>query len=328
MKNQPNIASNHTEIDLIELVRLLWSKKIFIGNITLLITLFASIFISILKPFYQAKFTFIPPTNNDIAELNLGRERLLNLKPITPADCFNIFRGVLLSDSAKQAFIKKQREVNPTKAPVSITTMLESAGRYSLTITAHSRADAEQNTLLFYNMILEQAREKIKSSLEHEINVVNRHYQQRVTLALKSAQTMREDQLVRLKEALVLAQKLKIEEPSPLSGLDASIPNPSYSRGVKRLTAEIKSLEERKSDVPYFPKLRDLEQQHNDIMVFKPDFKDIKLALIDHNISISGPINRHKYVLLVFSILGGFVLGCSIVILRNFKSLLSVQNRN
>lgn len=98
----------------------------------------------------------------------------------------------------------------------------------------------------------------------------------------RKAQQLRRDRIAELGEALTVAQRLSIEEPTTMQILSrpdsvgsvsvsaelSGEGEPLYLRGTRMLQAEIDTLKQRESDAHTVPELRDLEEQ---------------LALLEHN---------------------------------------------
>ncbi|KTD06811.1 Wzz/FepE/Etk N-terminal domain-containing protein [Legionella jamestowniensis] len=318
--------SYNSEVDLIELCKLLWKRKLFIIGITILFCLAAIIITGLIKPVFTAKVTFVSPINSDIAPLNFGRSFSSPLKPINTIDSYNIFRGVLLSDSVKNEFLDNLQGIKAAKKqnePISLTTLQEAAQRYSVIITAHSQRAAKQNALSFIDLVNKKSREKMYHAMEMEKNAYKEHYKHELALLHKAADEMRENQLETLKKAYQTASSLGITDPSISKGpiiSDSSI----HLRGTKALTTEIKNLKHRSyNDIS--PEVRKLKLEYDNIISFKPNMKQVLLARVDDDIVVSEAINNKRKFIIIFAMFIGFVLSCSWVILRNIKSILAQE---
>ncbi|CEK10247.1 Wzz/FepE/Etk N-terminal domain-containing protein [Legionella hackeliae] len=322
MKKQ-SIATYDPEIELIALFKLFWVKKWFIIGITIICTLVGVVLTHSIKPIYEAKGIFIPPITSDLAELALGKTETTAIKPLNITDAYNIFKGIILADSIKQSFLKRF-QTNNNESLVSITATLESAGRFGVVVKATNRNDALRYAKEFSETLQNEARAKVAASINQELKSYQTYYQREIALAKQHAREEREDQIVRLKEALKIAKSLNAEKPAINTLSDADISNPSYTRGSKSLEEEINSLEKRSSDEPFSPRLRKLEFEYESLTTIKPNMKNILLARLDGDIVVSdNSISHKREILLILSVLIGFLIGCAFVLFRNYNLVLN-----
>lgn len=99
------------EIDLIEIFRILWNKKIWIILTTFLTTLLAGVYAFTAKEQWTSKATVIAPKLTELGEyLNVRREynRILRVDPVDPnalsASLFNNFNRLAQSQDTKNEF--------------------------------------------------------------------------------------------------------------------------------------------------------------------------------------------------------------------------------
>lgn len=113
MSDSLNVASQqrNDEIDLIELIRVLWSKKWWIVLTTLITTLLAGMYAFTAKEQWTSKATVIAPKLTELGDyLNVRREynRILRVEPIDPnalsTSLFNNFNRVAQSQDARNEF--------------------------------------------------------------------------------------------------------------------------------------------------------------------------------------------------------------------------------
>ena len=117
----------------------------------------------------------------------------------------------------------------------------------------------------------------------------------------EGAKIRRDDQVLRFKEAIVIAESLKIRKredatsfiKSSQMNLDIiTSSNPLYYAGTQSLEAEIKILEKRKSDDPFIPELRDLQEQLALLRSFKFKVEGMHAVTVDQ--AAYPPKNRIK----------------------------------
>lgn len=95
------------EIDLIALAHGLWAQKWLIIAITLLVTAGAAAYAFLSKPIYEAKLFIMPPTQNQIAELNYGRGKSTELDTYSIKHVYDVFARNLQGESLRQTFFNQ-----------------------------------------------------------------------------------------------------------------------------------------------------------------------------------------------------------------------------
>lgn len=319
------------EVDLMELFKLFWQKKWFIVGTTLFFSLLGIVGTYFIKPVYQARATFIPPIYSDISPLTFGRNYVATLKPVNVNDAYNMLRGVILSDSFKNSFVKKTKKEEVTLkghlSLIGIESVLESAGRFGIIVKAHDPKSARETAVKFAATLDDEAKNKILASVDRELQDYKIHYQKQLSLALAEAKKERKEQILKLKEALVIAKALNIKKPTMHQSSAPSSNELAYFRGTAALTEEIKSLENRASDEPFSPLIRKLNSEYGTFVGYKVNMDKVLVARMDGAIDSSDkPINRNKRALIILSFLVGFMLSCVLVVVLNHKSLLSTKN--
>ncbi|MEN1592982.1 O-antigen chain length regulator, partial [Pseudomonas aeruginosa] len=108
---------------------------------------------------------------------------------------------------------------------------------------------------------------EVIDSAGRDFQVRNAAMQSRITVLQNMAKGRRDDRIARLKEALLIAESLKIDGPPLIEGASeqqlSSIMDGDlmYMRGAKALRAEINNLESRSVDAPFIPELRTLQEK-------------------------------------------------------------------
>lgn len=311
---------DNTEIDLIKLFKAFWRGKWFILTFMFLIALITILYIQKIKPVYQAKLDLIPPLSSDLAALNIGKNYINDLPFFYPEEVYKLFISKLYAEVTKQKYVK-----NSNALPISLSLIVDH-NHFNLNVNAHSPKIA----LLTTRYVLKRARDKVEHILalaiqkQYEIN--NADLKKRIKLAHAAAKKTREAQIAVLREQLKLAK-------SSFQGLkrpfDASIQRQMASRRpqIKGYIREINNLKERSDDL-FIPQLRDLEEKQARLLSFKPDFTHVTFFRKNEPIVVSETYMPYKSkIFIVFPLLFGFLTGCVLIILWNFKSLLVTQNK-
>ena len=144
----------------------------------------------------------------------------------------------------------------------------------------------------------------------------------------EGAKKRRDDQVLRFKEAIVIADSLGIRKredarsfiKSSQMNLDIiTSSNPLYYAGTQTLEAEIKILQNRKSDDPFIPELRDLQEQLALLRSFKFNVEGMHAVTVDQ--AAYAPKNRikpNRKLIVSLGTVAGFFLGIFLVFFVSF----------
>src|SRR5690606_30450453 len=96
-------------IDLRELALSLWSSRILICVVTLLVTLLAAAYAFLSTPTYESSVQTLPPPASALANYNVGSQLQAgaNLPALTPGAAYQIFIRHLSSDSIRLKFFNE-----------------------------------------------------------------------------------------------------------------------------------------------------------------------------------------------------------------------------
>lgn len=326
------------EIDLISLLYGLWAQKFLIVLVTLVVTLGAASYAFLSKPVYESRIALRPPAVSDIASFNLARGGKSGLTPFSVGDIFAVFtRNLLAEDSRRQFFrnvylpslnedqrsssqdglYKAFSEVLRVKAPT------KSQPGYVVAVERLDPGQAAEWVKLFVDQVTRQSLSEILQNNHREVEVRGRQIQQEINTLKLIAKMRRNDRLIRLKEALVVAESVGLASPPVISGqiaqqlsafMDGDL---MYMRGSKALRAEIEALESRASDDPFIPALRNLEERYNLLTAFQVSSENVAVSRPDGAVlTPDEPIKPKKVLVLVLGVLLGGMLGLFIALLR------------
>lgn len=294
-------ARAEDEIDLVELVKALWSQKLIIIAVTAAGLVMSLAYALLSTPVYEARATVLPPLLSDIAPYNAGRigsplstfssghasnqPDQTALKPFTAEDVYAVFTRSLRSESLRKEFFKNvylpslpaEERSGPQDRLWSEFNELVSIKTPDKLRPELVEVSVQQNTpelaASWTNQLIENAaavaarnmQRNVSSELSTRINAIER----RIASLRSTAQQRREDRIAILKEALVVANAVGLSSPQVTAGRTSSNEELSefidgsltYMRGAKAIEAEMKVLEARESDDPFIPELRSSQEQ-------------------------------------------------------------------
>lgn len=345
MAQPPSTAQRNDEIDLFELVQKLWAKKWLIIGVTIGSIAVAGAYAFFTPPVFKAQAALMPPTLSDVAGFNLARNKDVGLEPFKVDDVYRVFTRNLQSDQTRRRFyteiylpsLSEDQKKGPRDALYSrFLKRLAIAGpttaqpdRFVLSIEGEDPAEAAQWAEHYIKDVEKQSIQEMLNNARSEIQVRGRNLVQQIETLRESARVRREDRSVQLEEALKVAQAIGLENPPMIAGqmndqLSAIMEgNLTYMRGAKALKAEIEALKQRKSDDPFVPHLRGLQEQHAlyESLTIQPD--RVAVYRLDGAIETPDqPVKPQKALILLLGAVLGGMLG---VLIATVTVLLSRQ---
>jgi chain length determinant protein (polysaccharide antigen chain regulator) len=339
MQQNSRPASNVDAVDLNALILILWHQKKIIASISIFVTLVATGYAFLSKPVYEARNFLIPPMQSDIEDYNYGRTAANNLVPFTIKDIYGVFLKNLQAESLKREFFSSvylpalsegkgrasqgaQYEDFSKKLAISVVGK-DLTDRYSVVMQDEDPQRAAKWLDMYIDRASELARQEINKNITIEAGVQARNVNREITSLRDVGNKVREDSIIRLKEALRIAEAIGLEQPPIVSGnpaiqisggLNGQQP---YMRGAKALRAEIKNLEARTSDDPYIGKLRNLETKFNFYKELERDGVNASVFRRDGLVEVSDkPIKPRKIMVISLGLLLGLLLGAAVALLK------------
>lgn len=341
MSQTPNIHQRNDEIDLFELFQKLWMSKWLIIGVTLAVTLVAAAYAFLTPPVYRAQAAVMPPSLSDIAGFNLARNKDIGLEPFKVDDVYRVFTRNLQSDQSKRRFYSEvylpsldedQKKTSRDALYNAFLKRLNVAGptaaqpdRFILSVEGSDPVEAAQWAERYIRDVEQQSIQEMLNNAQSEIEVRGRNLTQQIETLRESAKARREDRLVQLEEALKVAKVIGLENPPMIAGqmndqLSAIMEgNLTYMRGAKALKAEINALAQRKSDDPFVPELRNLQEQHALYVSLHIQPERVAVYRLDGAIETPDQAIKPKKILIL---LLGMVLG---LMLSIFAALIHVM---
>lgn len=338
MQNDRIDARDADEIDLIELVRGLWAQKWLILGVTLLVTVGAGFYAFLSKPVYEAKLFIMPPTQNDIAELNYGRGKSTELDIYSIKYVYDVFARNLQGESLRQKFFNEVYLPSLSEAErmgaldrlyerFSRELAIKGPGkgtpdRFSITVQGVDPVKATEWARSYVQRASEAAESELVKNVTAEASVRARNLEQRIVSLRENAQRVREDRIQQLREALKIAESIGLTSPAinSTAAVDITVETGNkmdYQRGSKALAAEINALESRSSDDAFIKDLRSLQMRYSFYRKLNIDAESISVYRQDGSVEVpESPIKPRKGLILIIGFVAGTVLGLLIAAIR------------
>lgn len=338
MQNDRIDTHDAGEVDLVELVRGLWTQKWLILVVTLLVTAGAAAYAFLSKPVYEAKLFIMPPTQNGIAELNYGRGKSTELETYSIKHVYDVFARNLQGESLRQNFFNEiylpsldesQRKGALDRLYERFSRELAIKGpgkdtpdRFSVTVQSNDPVKATEWVKTYVARASEAAESELIKNVTTEASVRARNLEQRIISLRETAQRIREDRIQQLREALKIADAIGLTTATINSSAAVDITvdagnKMDYQRGSKALTAEVNALEARTSDDAFISDLRTLQMRYNFYRKLNIDPDRISVYRQDGEVDVpESPIKPKKLLILILGVVAGLVLGGFIALIR------------
>ncbi|MDX3895317.1 LPS O-antigen chain length determinant protein WzzB [Pusillimonas sp.] len=343
------------EMDLRQLVKILWHSKILITLVALVVTCGAIIYVFVSTPIYQTAVTTLPPTASDLSSYNVASQltgsairgtvpdSAPGIEPLTPQEAYKVFLRYLNSSSIRQAFFEQY--YLPTQKNKETEGDKQRAWRKlnkELTIALPKRPDEYESTVTleggnpktlakwantYVSLAVQAANEDLLSKLAGEVEIRKRSVEDQIRTLRQVAEKTRQDRIIRLEGALAIAESIGLEVPTdgaPLIAIDArglsteSVDYGSllYLRGAKALRAELQHLTRREASDAYIAELPDLLKKQALLNAVNLNPESITAATIDRAaIAPEDPIRPNKRLISALGLILGIILGIFIALM-------------
>ncbi|QDP72339.1 hypothetical protein FOG18_07100 [Legionella israelensis] len=341
--------------DLLALFKILYQQKWLILITFILSLLMAFLYIRFSKPVYEVKINVSTPNVADVAELNNGRYegKKSLLKPITPNWAFKTFILILTGESTKNRFFKSvyypavkdthdknlslEFYYNQFKKTLIVKKIPGTNPEvYMVAVQGHKPEQIQEFAKQYISMSQDMAIRGLIYTAKRQAKEVAKSFDNRIKIARTIAREKRLDRITQLEEALAITNFVGKED-YPLearnnitidivSSSDATLDQSlMYRRGSKFLQAEIDILKQRKSDDPFIPELRKLQNQYDfyntlainsdNVHPFRMDGADVPAVRISPN----------KKMIIILASAIGLMLGVFLALIRNLKKTRKVD---
>ncbi|MBV7479891.1 LPS O-antigen chain length determinant protein WzzB [Pseudomonas sp. PDM31] len=315
-------------------------QKFIVLGFTVLGAVVAASYAFVVTPIYEARAFVIPPTQNDIANFNYGRTTEAELVPYSVKDVYDIYTRRLQAESLRRDFFyrvyvpslsgderKSPQDVlyaNFSQVLRVVSPLREGSDRYLVVVQTSNPEQAKSWAAEFISEAGELAKNEMIRNLSVESEVRARNLEQQINSARENSRKAREDSIVKLGEALRIAEAIGLERPPAITVNQAVIAGGesgqlTYMRGSKALKAEIENLQARTSDDPFIGNLRELQEEYSFFKGLKIDAAAVSVYRQDGDVELpDNPIKPNKALIIVLGIISGFILGMAFVMLRGF----------
>lgn len=339
MSNDRERVTRDDEIDLIELIRGLWQQKLIIALTTLVVGGAAAAYALLATPVYEAKVFVQPPSQNDIAHLNYGRGGDSELVMLTVKDVYDVYVRNLQSESLRRVFF--QQTYLPTiseearrgsqddlykkfyESLVIAVAAKDTPNRFVITVRSSDPQRAASWVRLYAGMAGDRAKAEVLKDIKADASVKANNLERQIKSAQLSALKQRKDQIIILREALVVAKSIDLVKPPLITGnlstaisagMDGAL---TYMRGSNALQAEIDILEQRLSDDPFINDLRERQSALEFYRSLEVDPKVVNTYRQDGAIeSPDSPVKPKKLIVIILGLLAGSTLGAFFALWR------------
>jgi chain length determinant protein (polysaccharide antigen chain regulator) len=275
---------------------------------------------------------------SDISAYNLGRKEA-GLSQLKVADVYAVFTRSLTSQALRQRFFdevyRPSLAAESSQTPRDILwnnfnqTLMVSNPQPKLRpdyFEVIGKLDDPQRAAEWVNryvaMASEAAAQAMQRNVLSEINTRVQAVQKRIEVMRASALTQREGRMVRLREALVIAEAAGIVEPGPATvtvvmETARSYERQLYLRGTKAIQAELEVLSQRKSDDPFIIELYAAQSQLAFLKSIDVKPSNVAVFTLDRAAEAPDvPANLRKGVVLLIGLGIGCLLGVFAALIR------------
>lgn len=323
------------EIDVFELFQMLWQEKVLIVVIGAVVTGLALLYALTAKPVYQAQASLVAPPAYAVQDYNEGQI----FKVFGVDEVYSVFKNNLNSLQLRTDFLEKvyaplfssedkklSRDVLMKRLNSTLTVKKSSnnSDSYSVTAEMDDPVVAAELVNKYIDYAISAAKYELRNNIEAERRVHINTLSLKIKSLINTAREEREDQIKLLKEALLVAESIGLDNPSQLSdkaslGGNRYIDNDLiYTRGAKTLRAQLAVLEQRTSDEPFIEGFRTLNMQLQTLRNYKLNDSNVSVVLIDEPAEIpSTPIKPRKSLIVAVGIIFGGMLGIVAALIRS-----------
>jgi len=340
MRNDRERLIDAGEIDLFELVQAVWRQKLWVVIVAVPFLLVGLAYAVLAPKVYQAKLYIQAPSQDEITQLNYGRGADSGLSTYTVKDVYGVYLEALNSQGVRNKFFRTvyepalpegerggSRDVLYSQFISKLTVERvdkDHPTRYVVTANVDDPNVAAQWVTTYAEMASDFAKREVLAGNRSEFSVKADNLQWEIDSARASAQKLREDRIVRLKEALKVARSIGLEKPPIISGnLSSEVSagmsgSLSYMRGSKALEGEIANLESRASNDAFIDGLRGKQEKVSFYRALNIDPAVVAVFKQDGAVELPDkPIKPKKVLIVLGALILGLVVGVLVAITRD-----------
>jgi chain length determinant protein (polysaccharide antigen chain regulator) len=334
LQTQPRYDGN--ELSLFDLIKLFWQYKRLIIVITFFCVVVMALYLKFATPVYEARAYVIPPRIDDVMRINTSRSSTepTSMKNYRVNDVYNIFGAVLMSDSLKRNFFESvyfpslnQQQKNISRN-ILFKNYLNNIGikeeskktlKYTVIIKTESKIKSEDFVKQYILLADKEALSVLQESIDIQNKIKSEDILQKIERIRDLAKRDREDKLVQLHKALIIAKAAGIQD---VTNAGFFKKNDDWSTlfmlGTKALESEIKILKASEMSDSFTPKLRRLESEFNFYSKLRVPVENIKMFRLEEVVNSSPqPVYPNKTLMMLIVLIGGLMLSFAIVFVIN-----------
>lgn len=353
-QNANNYPSD--SVDLRELAQTLWTSKILIIIVALIVTCLAITYAFMAKPIYETTVQTLPPTASGLNSYNVASQLTGGaisgivegatplIAPLSPQEVYKAFLRHLNSSTIKQVFFEQHylpaQEQNETERDkqqawqrldkeLTISVPLktdEYEARVTLEGTNARTIAGWANT--YVDLAMRATVKDLHSDLVGQVEIRLHSLKDQIATLRQVAIVTRKARITRLKEALTIAESIGLDQPpngTPLISLGGgrdteTIASGSmlYLRGANALRSELDQLQERENDDAYIFELSDLFKKQALLHSINLDPQLISVATVDRAAIVpEDPVKPRKRLIVLLGIIFGVMLGIFLALIRH-----------
>lgn len=330
------------EVNILDIVGGLWRQRSLIFFTAIIVTFISVVYAFTAKSIYEARLVVLPPTESDIAQLNMGRDRASELQPLNTKEVYDAYLQALQSEQLRQEFFREVylpslSEVSSKESQDKLYAELYKnlrigalgpnfPGQYYITARSGSPESASEWVEKYAELAGDRTKNAIIKDVKAEATIKAINLEQSISTSRQSARKQRDDQITLLTDALEVANSIGLEKPPIISnslsnevsaGMEGEL---IYMRGSKALKKEIENLKARSSDDPFIRDLRIKEAQVGFYRSLSFDKSHIGVYRQDGRVQLSsGPVKPNKTLIIMFGVIVGLLLGVFISFLQEAR---------
>jgi len=318
------------EIDLFKLFKYFWEKKILIVKITAFFTLIGLAYALLTPSTYEARVNIYPPSLIDIRELqNFGTLKSSQ----TQNQVFKDFISILKSYQFRKNFLMEEGSIESLSKKEIISRIAIDRLANMIRVDESKKGEKKASLKIQYknadivaqyankliNFAIKQYREDISQLFDYLKDQKIKNLLNKKNVLILSDEERLKQEIILLKEAYRIADKLDINEPQ-----ESEIPNQKnmvqfiggiqemrnlYSQGTRALGVEIENITQRDKPLTINNDVIGVEQELLDINQLSFDASKVMPITIELDVESSGYIIKPKRTLIVLlsGVVGGFL---------------------
>lgn len=346
-QGQPSYSVDD-EIDLFELAETVWKGKWIIVAAVCLSLVVAGAAVWRIEPVYKSSVTFLPPAEVDLQEMNKLHQVDARTQKFDSGDVFQLFLENLTSSDLQmkifhqfqlnEIFMSSSQDLNEEQQSLAVQQAIARFGN-NLSLNMPSRnATANEHSLSLslpvqpkqtatilnemYLLANEATIADINTAITTERSSRIQQNLERIAALRSISEDRRLDRIAELDESISIARSLNIAEPREV-GPDINLQGvsnqglPMMYLGYRYLEAERSILLARKSDDPFIPGLREIQELVSTLERVSIDPKKFTVVRLRQSALPTNTPEKPK-PMLMFSLasVAGLILGVMIVLIR------------